>query len=230
METGPYTTSGISISAGRCRSIEVANNEYNIIASSTNIKKITGPFVAGSLQNGIDSGNRAANTTYHVYEITDGNNTDTLFSTSATSPSLPVGYVAARRVWSVITDSTGWIRDYEQKEDRCTWKLWPTADVNGTTAPTSRTLVTVSVPLGIVTGYLTQMWAQNVTAGLAYLLTSANGDYDKCTVLVPYSNGYGIADTPPMKTNTSSQIGHYANGASTTVYLYALGYIDNRGK
>lgn len=59
-------------------------------------KKIqsTGSWTAGTGQNGLDTGARAANTFYRTY-IIQNNSTqayDILFSTSATSPTIPSGY------------------------------------------------------------------------------------------------------------------------------------------
>lgn len=231
--TAPYTTSGIQVSAGSARSDD---NEFNIITSNTIVKKLTGPFVAGTLQNGIDSGNRAASTTYHVHEITDGTNVDTLFSTSATSPTLPSGYVAARRIFSFKTNSTGYIPNYIQHGDKVILKTsineYSSDPVDG-----SQQTITLSVPTGIRVIADTKWLAFNTT-NLAIAAVVA-GD---CVAFDPTSdwalrslyemqNVGGMCELQ-LLTNLNGQVNYFCSAtyALSSLIINTIGWIDTRGR
>lgn len=231
--TAPYTTSGISVAAGSARSDD---NEFNIITSTNIVKKLTGPFIAGSLQNGIDSGNRAASTTYHVHEITDGTNVDTLFSTSATSPTLPSGFVAARRIMSFKTNSTGFIPSYVQHGDKVVLKT-PINEFAADPTDGSQQTITLSVPAGIRVIADTHWLAFN-TANIAHAAV-VGGD---CVAFEPtgswaYRALYENQNTGGMcelqlLTNIAGQVNYFCSAtyALSSLIINTRGWIDTRGR
>ena len=72
---------------------------------ATNVSVVINLSVNGA--NGLDAGSLAASTWYHVYLISDGTTTAGLASVSATSPTLPGGYIYSMRVAAMQTDGSG---------------------------------------------------------------------------------------------------------------------------
>lgn len=75
-------------------------------------KSLAGTWVAGTGNNGLDTGVVAANTTYHAFLIKNPSNglVDILLSLSSVSPTMPSGYTLKRRIFSAYTDgSSNWI-------------------------------------------------------------------------------------------------------------------------
>lgn len=98
------TVSTIDILAGRCRADD---DQGDIIVGSTLTANIA---VSGA--NGLDTGVEAANTWYSLWAIADngGTNAASLFSTSASSPTMPSGFTRKRRV--------GWVRNLSNSNFR----------------------------------------------------------------------------------------------------------------
>lgn len=101
----PGSSSALTVSAG------VASDSTNVqimTLNSSMTKSLAGTWVAGSGNNGLDTGTVAANTTYHVFLINNPTSgaVDVLFSLSPTNPTLPSGYVYKRRIFSMYTDSS----------------------------------------------------------------------------------------------------------------------------
>ena len=138
----------IDVAAG---SATDSTNTYSIPLASAFSKAIqgSGSWTAGTANNGLDTGARAASTWYHVYLIrkdADGTG-DVLFSTSVSSPSLPAGYSTFRRVGSVRTNASTNIIAFTQTGDEF---IWSTAsyDVQGVNVGTTSTLYTLLVQIG----------------------------------------------------------------------------------
>jgi hypothetical protein len=90
------SVSTVDISTGQCRD---DTDTATMIVSSTLTADIT-----ASGANGLDTGAEAADTWYALFVIgTAGGTVAALLSTSATSPTLPAGYVYKRRI--------GWVRN-----------------------------------------------------------------------------------------------------------------------
>jgi hypothetical protein len=85
--------------------------KFLMAIGSTFTKSLASTFVAGSGNGGLDAGSLSPNTTYHGFVIrkkSDGS-IDGLWSTSATSPAMPTGWTAKRRVGACVTDGSGHI-------------------------------------------------------------------------------------------------------------------------
>ena len=134
----------LDIAAGQCRD---DTNTANIDLASGLTKRLDATWSAGTNQGGLDTGTKAADTWYHVFAIKNPttDSVDILFSTSATSPTLPSGYTLQRRIWSFRTNATSEILPYIQFQNRCHWET----PVNESATFTTDGLKTLSyVPLG----------------------------------------------------------------------------------
>lgn len=102
--------------SGQMSEMRSASDSFDISFSGT-----IGPVdITASGANGLDAGTEAANTWYAVHVIFDSSGTNSpagLFSLSATSPTLPAGYDAFRRVGWVRNDSSSDLRAFYQRGD-----------------------------------------------------------------------------------------------------------------
>jgi len=74
-------------------------------------------FTTPAAANGRDfSGSVAANTWYYLYAISDGTSTAGLFSSSATSPTLPTGYLYYVLLGAVRTDASNFLIKFTQRD------------------------------------------------------------------------------------------------------------------
>jgi hypothetical protein len=90
--------------------IDVTATQALLVNSSGNVTYITSPSVTIDLTtvgaNGLDAGVIAATTWYYVYLISNSVTTAGIASLSATTPTLPTGYVFTMRVGAMKTDGT----------------------------------------------------------------------------------------------------------------------------
>jgi len=80
-----------------------------VVSAMSKIIQSTGSWTAGTGQNGLDTGARANSTWYQVFIIkkTSDGTSDILFSTSRTSPTLPIGYTLVAWLGAVRTNASG---------------------------------------------------------------------------------------------------------------------------
>jgi len=190
----------------------------------------------------LDTGS-IANTTYHVWLIqrSDTGVVDALFSTSATSPTMPTNYDRKCRIFS-ITRVGGVIRPFTHRGDTVLWKSSSTSDFSATNPGTSAVLRAVGVPLGLELAALMRVRLDNSGTGVsaaAYLSSPLVDDEavagTQLTIGVA-NQGSGFARTLAVETvvvtNTSSQIRTRlsSSDASVTIGGVAYGYIDTRGR
>ena len=130
------TAHDISISAGECRD---STNATNLKADSAFVKRIDATWAVGTTNGGLDTGAVANSTWYYVHAIlldSDGVTVDYLFSTSATSPTMPSGYTKFRAVGAVLTDGSANIIQFIQDGDLFEF-LAPIHDVDQTNGITT---------------------------------------------------------------------------------------------
>ena len=85
--------------------------KFLMVLGSTFTKSLASTWAVGSGNGGLDAGSLSPNTTYHGFLIrkkSDGSR-DGLWSTSATSPALPTGWTAKKRLGACMTDGSGHI-------------------------------------------------------------------------------------------------------------------------
>ena len=104
------------------------NTQVDVVALSAQIVKPTSEWIVRTAisltidaatvgPNGLDAGSLAASTFYHVYLIDDGTTTAGLLSLSATTPTLPSGYVYFSRIGARITNGSSNFISVNQVKD-----------------------------------------------------------------------------------------------------------------
>lgn len=230
----------ILISPGECRD---SADSLDMGLGADIIKQIDSNWSAGSNAGGFPSGlTLSSDTWYHLFLISDGTNIDAGYDTSLTATNLladAAGYTHYRRIGSILTDGSSNIVNYNQKGDVFRFNA-PENSIDTTTMPAgSRTLFTVSTPLGISTNAILRATLNDADSN-AVLITSP--DEDDIAPSTTISGNYsahlwdsGGGDVPTIETivptNSSAQIG--LRGTNTTVAQFVLdtvGYYDSRGK
>jgi len=231
----PNTT--VDVAAGDATD---STNTYSIpLGAFTKVIQSSGSWTAGTSNNGLDTGARAANTWYHVFLLrkdADGSG-DVLFSTSVSSPTLPSGYSNFRRIGSVRTDGSTNLLAFVQTGDEFIWSL-AKYDVQGVSLGTTSTLYTLTVPSGVKV--LARLRAANdpTGAGAAQVaVRSPDENSSQNTTFVtgsghplPTIAGEGVSAELLVRTNTSSQVAAISSVASNNVfYIRTIGWFDSRG-
>lgn len=217
----------------------VARDSTNVadIALASSISKTTSAWSVGTGNGGLDTGSIANSTWYHFYVIIrpDTGVTDVLFSTSASSPTLPSNYTLFRRIGSGKTNGSAQWTLFTQDGDLFIWAAY-VADVNANNPGTSAVSRTLTVPTGI-----------NVMSIANWILTTSgtgsNGlisDLNIADVGASTTNmnvGVGITNSNggtqlTIRTNTSAQVRSRvsASDANVTLNCATIGWIDRRGR
>lgn len=139
-------TNDIDIAVGEARD---STNAQNISLASALTKRLDAAWSVGTNQGGLDTGS-IANAYYavHVIKRPDTGVVDVLFSTSATSPTLPANYTVFRRIGWIWRESAA-IRPFIQDpfdRDHFEWATPPTLDVDDSAPGTSAVTRTSSAP------------------------------------------------------------------------------------
>jgi hypothetical protein len=192
-------------------------------------------WAVGSGNGGIDTGSIANNTWYHVWLIqrSDTSVVDVLFSTSASSPTMPSNYDRKRRIGSMLTNgSAQWVK-FIQDGDRFDWDT-RVLDSNGSTpANTSAASKTLTVPTGvsvqaIVEGTLSYssgaMFAIFSPLDVADIDPGATGWWG-----VAAASAYNTAEKI-IRTNTSAQIRIRFSSTTGNYTIATSGWLDARGR
>jgi len=220
-------TNDIDIAAGNAWD---NTNDVLLDLTSGLTKRLEATWAVGTNQGGLDTGSKANSTWYHVWLIrrSDTGVVDVLFSTSVSSPTMPTNYDQKRRIGSIYVQSSGVIAPFEQVEDR--FALKPAISIVNTTAPpTTPTNLTILSPPGIQCRAIVTIAVSSGSGNKLYRVGTVTATYDIDTYVIGTGSvNYVVVD---VMTNTSSQIVHYANTASSiTCYLNSNGWYDTRGR
>lgn len=229
-------TNDIDIAAGSARD---STDAVNLILSSGLTKRLDATWSVGTGNGGLDTGS-IANTTYHVYLIkrSDTGVVDVLFSTSASSPTMPTNYDYKRRIGSIIR-SSGAILLFHQYNDNFVLDN-RVADVafstlSGYTAAGVATAMG-SIPLGIqVRGIFSVYLAISSSSERVYITsmnetdTGVSGGY--FTIVEDTANKDVMTDIEvEMNTNRQLRI-RAAYGVGVTAFdIMTRGWKDSRGR
>lgn len=230
-------TNDIDIAAGEAASDDTTPARLTLASALT--KRLDAAWAVGTGNGGLDTGS-IADTTYHVWLIrrSDTGVVDALFSTSATSPTMPSGYDQKRRIGSIIRAS-GAIIAFVQTGDTFQHKT-PVLDVNVTNPGTSAVLRTLTVPLGVKVEALIDAAFNNdagVSNGRTWVSDPDTNDVDPT---VAQSYGYGVPNSNSINvniqvrcfTNTSGQVRTRAaqSTAGSGLAMLTRGWVDTRGR
>lgn len=176
-------------------------------------KRLDAAWAAGTNQGGLDTSTKASSTWYHCYAIYNPTTqvADAIFSTNATSPTLPSGYTKFKRVGSILTDSASNLRAFNQTNNYFNF-VYPISSVTSATQlAATETLRTIATPLGLKTKAMFSFVAGTSSAGSAYL-KAYSADITSSTIpntdgQIYVSNGVAAgAGYVEAITNTASQI------------------------
>jgi hypothetical protein len=233
----------ISIAAG----VAADSTNTELISLSSAIAKTTSAWAVGTGNGGLDTGSIANDTWYHFYLIRrpDTGVVDVVFSTSASSPTLPANYTQYRRIGAGRTNgSAQWTRFF-QNGDEFLWET-PTLDFNATNPGTSAVSRTLRVPTGIVVYAISNWMVLNTAAAVNFSgvvssldttdsapnisaapLINLGGNVATAAGNVAYASAYLT-----IKTNTSGQVRSRMLGSDANCNLRAstVGWIDTRGR
>lgn len=205
---------------------------YLMILSSALTKRLDAAWAVGTNQGGLDTG-AIANTTYHVWLIqrSDTGVVDVLFSTSATSPTMPANYDRKRRIGAIIRESAAIVGFFQLGQF---FYRGPKIDYDSTSALASQT-VSLSVPTGIrvqpiISSQLVIPASSNVAVSFGAGQGTATGFVGQTGFT---GTGEAASDTTQILsliTNTNRQIYlevSITSGSITTCRVRTHGWIDD---
>lgn len=229
----------IEISEGICRD---GDDSHTLTLTSALTKRIDASWAVGDNNGGLDTGTVSDNTWYHIWLIkrTDTGVVDALFSTSATSPTMPSNYDKKRRIGAVLTDGSSNIIDYSQEGDYFLWNV-AIGDLSTPNPGTSAQEPVLSVPTGIkVWADITVHLQDSSPATDTVLLLTAMDQTDVAASVSNRSlrimdNGGTKAHTSLrclLRTNTSAQIRIRLDNSDGGINNSVLcnGWQDSRGR
>ncbi len=210
-------------------------------------KQIDAAWVVGNNVGGLDTGTVTADATYYLFAIYNPTLTisDYLFSTSATSPTLPSGYTKKKRIASLLTDGAGDIRNgtytfFNDGSYKFIYNMGLSVSSYSSNIPTTRQSIGVPVPEGIVVECLFLCNIQGTVAntGSKYFLISSLDKPDNLATFSNFSvqlNGQGSNENENFSSpvsevysNTTAQVGVRGNVSNFSVQTYLKGFIDSK--
>lgn len=225
-------TNDMDISAGEAASDD--STPILMSLSSTLTKRIDASWAVGTGNGGLDTG-AVGNNTYHIFLIrrSDTGVVDALFSLSPTSPTMPSGYDAKRRIGSFYRTGGANIQ-FSQIGDY--FYRSTVVQERNNVAAISNTLLTLAVPTGIKIRPMINGIMISTGVGSFGFMQVANGDMATTLVeIVRTNSGADVTSgvVTDFYTNTSAQIrfsqGFVGSNVSSAA-LSSIGWIDERGK
>lgn len=214
--------------------------DYTIATtSSTVVKQLDASWAVGTNQGGLDTGSIAADTWYHLWVImrSDTHVVDFLFSTSATSPTMPTSYDFKRRIGAVLTDGSSNILAYYQLGNHFFWEATQNDISVTSSAATSWTSVTgILTPDDVRTKAVLSIAVGDASTSRPYV-TVWHGGYTAPTTFghLVQSDLTNTANTCTMDREiwttaaSPAAIQYFASASTVDFYVRTLGWIDPRG-
>jgi hypothetical protein len=233
---------GLTLStAGSSGTFGIAAGGASGMALASAYTKTTSSWAVGTAAGALDTGAIANTTWYHVWliERVDTGVVDVLFSTSATSPSMPANYTRKRRIGSMKTDgSAHWVK-FVQLGDEFLWGATVYDATNASLGDALSHLITLTVPTGVQT---TALYWFNVAynSTVDYVISTSPDQTDTAPTssvrdFFVSTNALFVWFTKSQRTNTSAQVrlraAQSGGGSPTLTYSYSTyGWIDPRGR
>lgn len=228
LSNGSDASHDIDIAVGECRD---STDASNIELSAVLTKQIDAAWAVGDDAGGLDTGTVANSTTYHVHVIkrSDTGVVDALFSTSASSPTMPTNYDLRRRIGSVITDGSANILGFIQDGDNF-WLTDYVTDHDVSDQAATQTLRALTIPSGL---NVMARFTMTVSAGSArhvLALDPAATDQTPSEDLHDLKTNGAEWESVQMlvRSNTSAQVGFRADFGSTFMIIITKGWVDER--
>jgi len=235
---GSDPTNDIDIAVGECVSDDsTASSRVRMAITSAITKRLDAAWAVGSGNGGLDTG-AIANTTYHVWVIArvDTGVVDVLFSTSATSPTMPTNYTKKRRIGAILRESAA-IVTFAQHNDEFL-RLVPVLDVSAAISATTANTRTLSVPTGVkVHALINHVATYSSNQGPLIVSSPDVTDAASSHTVAPLANATVVSSgqnvwvtAMVIRTNTSAQIRTRWSNSDGTERIATLGWIDSRGR
>jgi hypothetical protein len=238
---GTDANNDIDIAAGEARSDD---NAEDISLAAAITKRLDATWAVGTGNGGLDTGSEAANTWYHVWLIkrTDTGVVDALFSTSATSPTMPANYTKKRRIGAVRNNASSNLLAFTQNSSDPELFLYTTTilDVALSNLGTTRQTPTLTVPPSTVALFRATMEAVDTAGGATVVIqptTETNAGPSENAVpgfslLNPTEAGttMGAGGHFEIPVNASSQIAIRASTNNVDFNIMTRGWRDLRGR
>ena len=232
---GSDATNDIDIAAGQAAD---ATGAVRMALAASLTKRLDAAWAVGAGNGGLDTGS-IDNTTYHVWLImrSDTGVVDALFSTSASSPTMPANYDYKRRIGSILRESSA-IVGFVQNGDKFTRKAIAN-DINAANPGTAAVSRALSVPAGIsVEAIISVSIADSTPVGSVYVLLSDLATTDAVAGVTNANFGVNsgaaitLQSSLTIRTSTAREIRSRlsSSDASVALRLNTIGWIDTRGR
>jgi hypothetical protein len=227
-------TTTLGIAAGQT----VNDAQAAMLTLGSAYTKTTASWALGTGNGALDTGSVANSTSYHVYLIqrSDTSVVDVLFSTSASSPTMPANYDRKRRIGSFVTNSSAQVVSFSQVGDEFLFTTVP-AVASTTSLSTTPANLTTAVPTGFKFIGIFNISIDHATgATTAYVYSPDQADQAAADAVAPLSTvrrqdgGVSFAGNQRIRVNTSAQVRAVSNLSSTTLRIATLGWVDRRGR
>lgn len=235
--SGVDATNDILVAEGVAAAVDTPFELMHLVSSITG-RLDGGTWVVGNNQPKLDTGSEATSTWYHVFVIMrpDTGVVDILFSTSATTPTMPSNYTKKRRIGSFYNDSGSTIRPFYQQGDYFHYQDSLVLLANSSTAIDALTYV--GVPTGVNVQPILSYWIGSNTSDNTSLVFSDARPGDQSVYVyaswTAYSSDEACGNMPGgIFTDTSGRIWvEFFDGTAGTgaLYLDVNGWIDDRGR
>jgi len=205
------------------------STNVSMLTLDSAIAKTAVGWAVGTGAGGLDTGAIANSTWYHFYLIRrpDTGVVDSIFSTSASAPTLPANYTQYRYYGSGFTDGAGQWTAFTQKGDYFRWATVK-ADISAAAPGTGDILRALTVPLGVSVQVFGSV--RLTSADYIYISdpasTAESADANHFTFNAATASGTNYT----CRTNTSRQVRTSLNTGSATLTMFTEGYYNTRGR
>ena len=223
----------VDVSAG----CACADNQSAVMVLASSItKRLDAAWAVGTGNGGLDTGTKAANTTYFAWLIqrSDTEVEDVLLSASATAPVMPTSYDRKALIGAVITNASSNIKAFTQIGDTFHWST-STLDYSTTTLDTTAQTVTLNaatspgVPIGIAVEAIMEGGVSHASAS-RFVRVSSLLQTDQAPLAVGNTSTLvSVAAATQVgqlrvTTNSSGQLRVDSSGSATTLQLSVLAW------
>lgn len=223
----------ITFAVGEARD---STNAADLVLAAAQTKQIDATWATGDAAGGLASGaTLAINTWYYCFVGLVGSTVECGFDTSIIAANLVANnaWTSFRRVGSVLTDGSSNIIAFVQDGDEILWDA-PVEDLDSAAIGTTATLVTHTVPVGlivraIVNGYISHGTGAGVWVSSPNVTDAAASESVAPGSTLAVNNGVQ-ANSFTIPTNTSAQLRWRGSLTVNIVRAWTQGWIDTRGR
>ena len=213
------TDHDINITSGEATD---SSSGYILKLTSEITKQIDAIWAVGDDAGGLFTSSVAVDTWYHIFLIrkdSDGT-VDAGFDTSVTAANIPVGYTAYKWIGAVLTDGSSNINPFIHSSSKPNDFFFDghKHDVSQAATSVSRTLHTLSVPLGF------EMEA------IVVATTDSDGGSDYALISSPYETDIAVDSSTGNIVSAQANTGPYPAGQEMRVVTNLLSQIGSRGQ